>query len=138
MQIEVRTPKPIADNGELRLHECIIPVWRTTRTHMPPRTRRPRLGVGEDATVAETFKKHRFTDRVDSSAGWTVRLRRDRVEYIDQLGTVAIEAEWTPMRVMSVRVFPSTATVDSGRRDEALRNMSKAFDAAGWVLKVWE
>ena len=95
-------------------------------------------GVGEDATVAETFKKHRFSDRVDSSAGWTVRRRRDRVEYIDPLGTVAIEAECAPMRVTSARVFPSTATVDSDRRDEALRNMSKAFDAAGWALKGWE
>ena len=88
--------------------------------------------------MAETLRKHRFSDRVDSSAGWTVRLRRDRVEYIDQLGTVAIEAEWTPMRVTSVRIFPSTAAVDSDRRDEAVRKMSKAFDAAGWVLKVWE
>ena len=93
-----------------------------------------------DAQVsAERFTKHPLTDRVDSSAGYSIRLRRDRIEYTDQLGTQVIQAEWSPGRGTRVMVFISGVPDDSHRRrEDTLGNIARAFDAAGWHLSIRE
>ena len=87
---------------------------------------------------AETFKKHRLTDRVDSSAGYSVRLRRDWIEYVDAVGALVIDAEWVPRRGANVNVFTSTLTGDVERRSVVLGNISKALEAGGWHLRIRE
>ena len=65
---------------------------------------------------AETFKKHRLIDRVAASDGYSIRLRRDRIEYTDQLGTLVIDAEWAPGRgtwVMAFRSGPRKSRVSA-------------------------
>ena len=87
---------------------------------------------------SETFKKHRLIDRVDSSAGYSVRLRRDRVEYVDAVGTLVIEAEWVPRRGANVNVFTSTLTSEVERQKVVLENIAKALEADGWHLRIRE
>ena len=85
----------------------------------------------------EKFRKHRLTDRVDSSAGYSIRLRRDRVEYTDEVGTVYIDAEWSPGR--GVHIIAFTSNVPDGahrRREGVVGNLARAFDSAGWRLTV--
>lgn len=61
------------------------------------------------------FKKHRLIDRVDSSAGCSIRLRRDRIEDTDQLGTLVVDAEWAPGRgTGSSPSAPASLTTPSG------------------------
>ena len=86
---------------------------------------------------AEQFKKHRLIDRLDSSAGYSIRLRRDRIEYTDHLGTVVIDAEWSPGRGTSVMAFSSSFPEEvPRRRDDVFSNLERAFEAAGWHLKI--
>ncbi len=87
--------------------------------------------------ASRDLQERRFSDRVDSSAGYSVRLRRDRIEYIDGLGTAVIDAEWLPRRGASVHAFTSTMTGDRDR-DVTLQNIAKALAAGGWHLKVHE
>lgn len=88
---------------------------------------------------AETFTKHRVIDRVDSSDGYSIRLRRDRIEYTDQLGTLVIDAEWAPGRGTWVMAFRSSFP-DDAQRDQGhvFSNLERAFEAAQWHLKILE
>lgn len=85
----------------------------------------------------ERFKKHRLADRVDSSAGYSIRLRRDTVEYTDHLGTLSIDAEWAPGRRTWVLVFPASIpdTADRPPQD-VISNLKRGFAAAGWRLSI--
>lgn len=85
----------------------------------------------------ERFQKHRLTDRVDSSAGFSIRLRRDRVEYTDGVGTLHIDAEWSPGRGVNIIAFTSNVPDEAHRRrQDVLGNLARAFDSAGWRLTV--
>jgi hypothetical protein len=85
----------------------------------------------------ETFKKHWLFDRVSSSLGYTVTLRRDCVRVRDATGEVTIDAEWAPGRRISVLAYPSSMSDDrGGRQREILPKVERAFAAAGWQLKV--
>ncbi len=85
----------------------------------------------------ERFKKHRLGDRVDSSAGYSIRLRRDAIEYTDEAGTVLIDAEWAPGAGTWVLVFAGSIPEAAERQPEAvIDNLERAFTAAGWGLSI--
>ena len=85
----------------------------------------------------ERFKKHRLADRVDSSAGYSIRLRRDAIEYTDEAGTVLIDAEWAPGPGVWVLVFAGSIPKSAERQPESVvDNLSRAFMAAGWGLSI--
>jgi hypothetical protein len=88
---------------------------------------------------AEHFKKHRLVDRVDSSAGSSIRLRRDRIEYTDQLGTFSIDAERAPGSGTRIMAFSSSFPEEAQwGRDVVFSNLERAFEAARWHLKTLE
>ncbi len=63
----------------------------------------------------------------------------DRVEYTDALGTLDIDAEWSPGRGVRVMAFTSRVPDEAHRRrEDVFLNLARAFDAAGWHLKVLE
>jgi hypothetical protein len=85
----------------------------------------------------ERFTKHRLVDRIDSSAGYSVRLRRDAIEYADEAGTVSIDAEWAPGPGTWVLVFADSIPGSAERPPEAvIDNLERAFTAAGWGLSI--
>lgn len=93
---------------------------------------------GDDAGIPEErFKKHRVADRVDSSAGYSISLRRDAIDYTDHLGTLAIDAEWAPSRRTWVLVFVASIPDTADRPHQAVvDNLQRAFSAAGWRLSL--
>jgi hypothetical protein len=85
----------------------------------------------------ETFKKHWFLDRVTSSAGYSITLRRDCIRFRDELGAISIDAEWAPGKRISVIAYSSSLPDGEGRRrQEILGDLERAFAAAGWQLTV--
>lgn len=67
-----------------------------------------------------------------------VTLRCDRLIVRDPAGEVIeFGAEWTPSKNPSVHVFASAASEMSEARSGELRGrVERAFDAAGWTLRL--
>ena len=85
----------------------------------------------------ETFRKHWFLDRVTSSLGYVVTVKRDRVEVADAGGVIAIDAEWAPGRGTAMLLFPSSIPDEADRpRREVVARVERAFAAAGWTVKI--
>jgi hypothetical protein len=74
---------------------------------------------------------------VDSSLGCSIRVRRDRIEYVDEFGDLSIDAEWAPGRGTWVIAFLSSIPDDARRpMQEVVARVGRAFEAAGWHLST--
>ncbi|GEN78516.1 hypothetical protein AFE02nite_02500 [Actinotalea fermentans] len=90
-------------------------------------------------TASERFKKHWFLDRVISSRGYTITLRRDVVEYKDRAGGITLPAEWAPGRGTWILLFAAglpEVLPGSRAKSEVVDDIVRAFDAVGWRLSV--
>lgn len=89
--------------------------------------------------MSEEFRKHWFLDRVTSSRGYTITLRRDVVEYKDRAGAIALPAEWAPGRGTWILLFAASRPEilpGSRAKSEVIEDIRRAFDAVGWRLSV--
>lgn len=88
--------------------------------------------------LAEKFKKHWFLDRIASSAGYSVTLRRDCIRFRDGEGQLSIDAEWAPGKGVLLIAYSSSIPDGEGSRgrDAVLDDLKRAFAAADWGLRV--
>lgn len=88
--------------------------------------------------MVETFRKHWFLDRVTSSAGFVITVRRDRIIYRDAFGQFDIDAEWSPGRGVHMKAFTSSIPDSWEGRSAAMivSDVQRAFGTAGWTLRV--
>lgn len=94
--------------------------------------------MNEGEVVTETFRKHWFFDHVTSSLGYVVTLRRDRLIVRDPAGEVVeFGVEWAPSKKPVVHVFASAASgMSDAPSGELHGRIERAFDAAGWTLRL--
>lgn len=86
--------------------------------------------------MEEQFRKHRLKLKIASSAGYSIQIHRERIEYVDELGEVAFGCEPSPYRGVDVMVSAREFLELSDRNpEEVIDRFRRAFAAAGWRLR---
>lgn len=90
--------------------------------------------------MTERFKKHRWHSKIVSSEGYSIQIiGRDRIEYIDEAGTVEFSFEPSVYRGVDVMLFAREfLNVRDRDPDIVIDRFRRAFDAAHWRLRGFD